>query len=409
MEIVTEVEVRDGPAPDESEVVTDVEVVVLHEQPALTLEPMLPPGVAPPAALCSAMSGPAGASTADQPQRHAAALMACPEELPVAAAPPGPPPMTAEEALRQAEAEGLTLLKSESSNTGYKGVGFIRGGGRSKPYRAEVWRGGKYANLGSFATAEEAALAYACTPEGRAAVAAAAAALSAPPPLTAEEALRQAEAEGLTLLKSASSSTDYKGVGFKSRPKATPYQAQVWRGGKHATLGSFATAEEAALVVARTPEGRAAAAAAAAAPPAPPPLTAEEALRQAEAEGLTLLRSESSRTGYKGVCFNSRRNITKPYEAQVWRGGKHATLGTFATAEEAALCYARAVRTAPRPKEGQAHAAAAAAAAAALPAKRTRRERDDDAAEPEADEVIEEPDCEVVIIDGIEVDADADA
>ena len=127
MEIVTEVEVRDGPAPDESEVVTDVEVVVLHEQPELllTLEPMLPPGVAPPAALCSAMSGPAGASTADQPQRHSAALMACPEELPVAAAPPAPPPMVAEEALRQAEAEGLTLLKSESSNTGYKGVTFM--------------------------------------------------------------------------------------------------------------------------------------------------------------------------------------------------------------------------------------------------------------------------------------------
>ena len=134
---------------------------------------------------------------------------------------------------------------------------------------------------------------------------------------------------------------------------------------------------------------------------------AEEALRQPEAEGLTLLKSVSSSTGYKGVRFNSDR--TQPYQAQVTRGGKTVHLGCFTTAEEAALCYARAVRTAPRPKEGQAHAAAAAAAAAALPAKRTRRERDDDAAEPEADEVIEEPDCEVVIIDGIEVDADADA
>ena len=41
------------------------------------------------------------------------------------------------------------------------------------------------------------------------------------------------------------------------RPK--PYQARVWRGSKDVYLGSFATAEEAALCVARSPEGRAAA------------------------------------------------------------------------------------------------------------------------------------------------------
>ena len=38
-----------------------------------------------------------------------------------------------------------------------------------------------------------------------------------------------------------------------------PYQARVRRGGKVVGLGSFATAEEAALCVARSPEGRAAA------------------------------------------------------------------------------------------------------------------------------------------------------
>ena len=38
-----------------------------------------------------------------------------------------------------------------------------------------------------------------------------------------------------------------------------PYNAQVRRGGKQVHLGSFATAEEAALCVARSPEGRAAA------------------------------------------------------------------------------------------------------------------------------------------------------
>ena len=39
--------------------------------------------------------------------------------------------------------------------------------------------------------------------------------------------------------------------------KARPYQATVWRDGKHINLGCFETAEEAALHVARTPEGQA--------------------------------------------------------------------------------------------------------------------------------------------------------
>ena len=57
--------------------------------------------------------------------------------------------------------------------------------------------------------------------------------------------------------------------------KPKPYQAQVWRGGKH--VGCFATAEEAALCVACSPEeGQAAPRSAAA-----PPLTSEDALQQA--------------------------------------------------------------------------------------------------------------------------------
>ena len=67
-----------------------------------------------------------------------------------------------------------------------------------------------------------------------------------------------AEAEaGLTLLR-AENKTGYYGVKHQSgRPK--PYYAQVWRSGKQISLGSFATAEEAALCVARSPEGQAAA------------------------------------------------------------------------------------------------------------------------------------------------------
>jgi len=251
------------------------------------------------------------------------------------AAPPEPPPPTAEETLRQAEAEGLTLERSERSNTGYKCVSF--NSGKAKPYKAEVKRGGKTQSLGYFATAEEAALCHARTPEAHAAVAAAAAP-PPPQPLTAEEAVRQAEAEGLTLLRSESNSAGYKNVSFYSN-LTKPYLAKVQRGGKNVSLGSFATAEEAALSYARTPEGQAALSAAAA-PPEPPPMTAEEALRQAEAEGLTLLRSESSSTGYKNVFLRSHK--TKPYQAQVRRGGEKVTLGTFATVEEAALVLARA-------------------------------------------------------------------
>ena len=75
-----------------------------------------------------------------------------------------------------------------------------------------------------------------------------------PPPLTAEEAVRQAEAAGLTLLRSGSHSTGYKGVSFHCSCKNKPYQAKVWRGGKDVYLGCFETPEEAALSYARTPE-----------------------------------------------------------------------------------------------------------------------------------------------------------
>ena len=98
------------------------------------------------------------------------------------------------------------------------------------------------------------------------------------------------EAEGLTLLK-ADTKTGYFGVYHKSgQPK--PDRVQVrrrWRGGKKVHLGIFATTEEVALCVARSPEGRAAAERAAAAPP----LTGEEARQQALADGLALLKADA--------------------------------------------------------------------------------------------------------------------
>ena len=93
--------------------------------------------------------------------------------------------------------------------------------------------------------------------------------------MTSKEARQQAQAEGLTLRVAESNKTGYFGVNLNSRPgQPKPYQAQVRRGGTMVSLGCFATAEEAALCVARTPEGQAAAERAAAAAPlqsAPPP------------------------------------------------------------------------------------------------------------------------------------------
>ena len=64
----------------------------------------------------------------------------------------------------------------------------------------------------------------------------------------------QAQAERLTLLV-ADNTTGYFGVYLTFPGKRKPYQAKVSRTGKLVSLGYFATAEEAALCVARSPEG----------------------------------------------------------------------------------------------------------------------------------------------------------
>ena len=68
----------------------------------------------------------------------------------------------------------------------------------------------------------------------------------------------QADAEGLTLRK-ADNKTGYFGVTLTHPGQPKPYEARVSRGGKQVSLGCFATAEEAALCVARSPEGQEAA------------------------------------------------------------------------------------------------------------------------------------------------------
>ena len=159
----------------------------------------------------------------------------------------------------------LNLVVAENE-TSYFGVSHSKPG-QAKPYQARVRRGGKQVNLGCFATAEEAALCVARTPEAQVAEEKAAAA-----PLMSEQVREQAQAEGLTL-RVADSKAGYFGVSIDQRNKTKLYKAQVSCRGKSVHLGSFATAEEAALCVARSPEGQAAAQRAAA---APPPLTGED-------------------------------------------------------------------------------------------------------------------------------------
>ena len=91
--------------------------------------------------------------------------------------------------------------------------------------------------------------------------------------MTSEEARQQAQVEGLTL-RVAGNTTGYFGVHLAKPGQRKPYQAASKRGGKKVHLGYFATAEEAALCIARSPEGRAAAQKAAAA--MRPPTSEEE-------------------------------------------------------------------------------------------------------------------------------------
>ena len=132
--------------------------------------------------------------------------------------------------------------------------------------------------------------------------------------------------------------TGYKNVSFNRSKKR--FVAKVRDGGKRVHLGRFNTAEEAATAYARSEYGRADAAKLLQPRPA---LTAAgaEAIQLAEREGLTLAISSSNNTGYKGVCYNPNQTGSKKYQLRVGAGSRKVHLGVFATAEQAALFYAR--------------------------------------------------------------------
>jgi len=235
------------------------------------------------------------------------------------------------------------LHLSSSNVTGYMGVTEPSSG----RFRAQHRAGGRQVSLGTFDTAVEAAVAYArvvgqaevagaggpvwvaaaaaegaegAPEEEEAAEAAGTAAVSAAAPLATE-------AEGLRLHLS-SSSTGYKNVWRRASGR---FWAKHSVDGRQDTIGTFATAVEAAVAYARTVGEYQ--------PPAPPTVVAE-------AEGLRLHLSSSSSTGYKGVRADRSR-----YKAQRSVGGREVYLGSFDTAVEAAVAYARAGGESEGPQE----------------------------------------------------------
>ena len=71
-------------------------------------------------------------------------------------------------------------------------------------------------------------------------------------------------------------------------------------------------------------------------------MTEAEAHRLAAAEGLVLVLAPGNASGFKGVSRNNGSISPKSgYCAQFCQGGKTVRLGSFSSAAEAALAYAR--------------------------------------------------------------------
>ena len=140
------------------------------------------------------------------------------------------------------------------------------------------------------------------------------------------------EAEGLRLHLSNNSNTGYKGVYYKQASGRFDAQHRVHSKDVH--IGTFDTAIEAAVAYARTVGEYQ--------PPAPPAVATE-------AEGFQLHLSSSGSTGYWGVC---KRASSGRFEASRRVDGRNVGLGSFGTAVEAAVAYARAVRRAPAAEAG---------------------------------------------------------
>ena len=132
------------------------------------------------------------------------------------------------------------------------------------------------------------------------------------------------ESHGIRLHLSRKSPTGYKGV---YRHGLLRYRSQITTGGSDIHLGMYGTAVEAAVAYAR-------------AAPSPPKALPEVT----EVDGIRLHLASKCTSGYMGV----RLRPSGRYEVKIWlggKGGKMHTLGTYDTAVEGALAYARAAQS----------------------------------------------------------------
>ena len=177
--------------------------------------------------------------------------------------------------------------------------------------------------------------------------------------MTAAEAHATAAAEGLTLVR-AENEMGFKGVSRNNRSAKKPFQAQLRHEGRNKNLGMFATAEEAALAVARFigPAGAAA-----------PPRRGRPRKRPA-ASGAGPSAPPSKR---------GKQPAADDDEVYVFHNGRSEHLGSFATAEEAALNVARFLGPpGAAPPTGRKRPAASGAGPSEPPSKRDKQPADDD-------------------------------
>jgi hypothetical protein len=257
--------------------------------------------------------------------------------------------LSAEDARRVAETEGLTLIEKRDTQTGFLYVYLWAVGQGGEEMEGEAVANSTPGEMGdthvldmpavnSGSSVDAGSLVYAGSSSAAPLEAAAAAA--------AEEATCGGDGVGGTLSLSTVLLPGGKATGVTRRFQLQPQKGQ--------SMGYYRSAEGAALAYARLigKEASAAKAKAVSAKASLPQssilaelcdVSAEDALRMAEAEGLTLVKSTRGRAGYKHVAaFAPSMKGNKRFRLNA-QAGTTSLEGNFRTAEAAALAHARQI------------------------------------------------------------------